>query len=308
MYNLFNKRPKNVERIFMIGNLNEKQDIILFAVISVLLLYLSTFSLVFSLSLPILLAIKLGEFDKKSALVFILIVGILSLILDIRLTLIIFLPLALYSILMVYLIRKNFDDKNSILILTSILSIFIFILLGIGYKIGYIKFDIMVDELIKVFERQGVTIGKDLVKESFRIIPAMCVILNLIYTIISLKLVRNYLSFKDDTIRDLESIGNLRLDIKIIPSLAILFIIGAIIAKIFGLDNLTIMKNTISVLISLLQINALLLIDFLLKKRSKVHRLVNWVLIFILFTFLKEILAIIGFIDIIVNIREKVRL
>lgn len=291
----------------MIEKLNKKYDPLLFAIISAILIFLSQYSLIFSLSMPILMAIKLGIYDKKEKYIYLFLSGLFSSILDLRLTLTILVPSLIYALIIVYLIRINLWDKKSLFILTSLTSIFILALLGYIYKEGLIDFKPIISEFSKAFESEGLKLNEDVIINALKTIPAMCVIMNLIYSFISLKLVRNYLNYKDERIRDLKSINEFRLEIKDIIILFVIFLLISAYAHFLGIDFETIKLNSLSVIMSLLQINGLLLIDYFFAKRSKLTRIINWFLIFLVFAILSDFFAVIGLIDIGFNIRKKVR-
>lgn len=291
----------------MIEKSNKKNDALLFAIISSIVLFLSQYLLVFSLSIPILMTIKLGMYDKKETFIYLFLTGLFSSILDLSLTLIVLSPSLIFSLLIIFLIRRDIEDKTSLFILTSLTSIFILTLLGYIYSKGYIDFKIIVGELSKAFESEGVELDEIFIVNALRTIPAMCVILNLIYNFICLKLIRNYLNYRDYKIRDLISINRFRLEIKDIIILFIIFLLISTFAYFLGLDFEIIKLNALSVTMSLLQINGLLLLDYFSAKKSKLTRFINWVLIFFVFAILSDVFAVIGAIDVVFNIREKVR-
>lgn len=291
----------------MIEKLNKKYDPLIFAIISAILVFLSQYALIFSLSIPILIAIKLALYNKKDTLMYLFLTGLFSSILDLRLTLTILTPSLIYSLIIVYLIRINLWDKKSLFILTSLTSIFILVLLGYIYSKGYIDFDIFIRDFTNAFQSEGLEIDKIVFVNALKTIPAMLVITNLIYCFISLKLVRNYLNYKNDKIRDLMSVNEFRLDIKDIIKIFIMFILISLLAYFLGIDLDTIKLNGLSVLMSLLQINGLLLLDYFFAKRSTLTRVINWFLIFLVFAIISDFFAVVGLIDIVFDMRKKVR-
>ncbi|MFQ9998073.1 MAG: DUF2232 domain-containing protein, partial [Anaerococcus obesiensis] len=129
------------------------------------------------------------------------------------------------------------------------------------------------------------------------------------YSMISLKLVRNYLNYKNENIRDLRRINTIRIDKKDLRDIFICLIISVILCKILSFSNEFIVLNSIMALKLLFCVNGVLLIDYFVSlKKSKAARIINWFLLFILFAYISEIIAIIGFIDVFLNLRRKARI
>ena len=74
-------------------------------------------------------------------------------------------------------------------------------------------------------------------------------------------------------------------------------------------SNEFILLNSIMALKLLFCVNGVLLIDYFVSlRKSKAARIINWFLLFILFAYISEIIAIIGFIDVFLNFRRKARI
>lgn len=284
------------------------RKILIFALLSALLVFLSGFVPIIGLGLPILLAIKLCQFDKLSGLIFLAISFILSSLIDLSLSLGLFLPMAIFAYIMAFLIKKDVNDKKTLYILWLILGISSLGLVFYIYQKGLIDIEAMTNYFIRGFENEGLDINEDIIKLSLSTIPAFLLILDLIYALIALKLTRNYLNYKDEKIRDLMPINRLRISIKDFLIILLILILLGIFAYFKGFSIVVIRANVQSFIMSLLQVNGLLLIDFVLeRKSSKTMRIINWVLIFFLFALVSRILSAVGLVDLILNLRKKVR-
>lgn len=284
------------------------RKILIFALLSALLVFLSGFVPIIGLGLPILLAIKLCQFDKLSGLIFLAISFILSSLIDLSLSLGLFLPMAIFAYIMAFLIKKDVNDKKTLYILWLILGISSLGLVFYIYQKGLIDIKAMTNYFIRGFENEGLDINEDIIKLSLSTIPAFLLILDLIYALIALKLTRNYLNYKDEKIRDLMPINRLRISIKDFLIILLILILLGIFAYFKGFSIVVIRANVQSFIMSLLQVNGLLLIDFVLeRKSSKTMRIINWVLIFFLFALVSRILSAVGLVDLILNLRKKVR-
>lgn len=283
------------------------RKILIFALISALLVILSGFVPIIGLGLPIYLAIRLCQFDKKGP-IFLAISFILSSLIDLSLSLGLFLPMAIFSYIMAFLIKKDIDDKKALYILWLIIAISSLGLIFYVFQKGLIDIESITNYFIREFKNGGLDINEDIIKLSLSTIPAFLLIMDFIYALIILKLTRNYLNYKDEKIRDLMPINRLRISIKDFFIILLVLILLGIFAYFKGFSIVVIRANIQSFIMSLLQINGLFLIDFFLeRKSSKTMRIVNWILIFFLFALISKILSAIGFVDLILNLRKKVR-
>ena len=283
------------------------RKILIFALISALLVTLSGFVPIIGLGLPIYLAIRLYQFDKKGP-IFLAISFILSSLIDLSLSLGLFLPMAIFSYIMAFLIKKDIDDKKALYILWLIIAISSLGLIFYVFQKGLIDIESITNYFIREFKNGGLDINEDIIKLSLSTIPAFLLIMDFIYALIILKLTRNYLNYKDEKIRDLMPINRLRISIKDFFIILLVLILLGIFAYFKGFSIVVIRANIQSFIMSLLQINGLFLIDFFLeRKSSKTMRIVNWILIFFLFALISKILSAIGLVDLILNLRKKVR-
>lgn len=290
-------------------NKNKKLGAIIFALINVVLAFLSTRFLVFAFFIPIFTAIKLWELNDKNKMIFLFTTGLFSAILNIRITIFLMSPMIIFGNVLYDLIKKNKTDKYSLKVLTIIFSVLSLTIIGYLYSKSDINLNFLVDATEKIFKDQNFKINKVIIRKSLKAIPLVFIFFSLIYSMISLKLVRNYLNYKNENIRDLRRINTIRMDIKDLRDIFICLIISVILCKILSFSNEFILLNSIMAFKLLFFLNGVLLIDYFVSlKKSKVARIINWFLLFILFAYISEIIAIIGFIDVFLNLRRKARI
>ena len=288
---------------------NKKLGAIIFGLINVVLAFLSTRFLVFAFFIPIFTAIKLWELNDKNKMIFLFTTGLFSAILNIRMTIFLMSPMIIFGNVLYDLIKKNKTDKYSLKVLTIIFSVLSLTIIGYLYSKSDINLNFLVDATEKIFKDQNFKIDKEIIRKSLKAIPLVFIFFSLIYSMISLKLVRNYLNYKNENIRDLRRINTIRIDIKDLRDIFICLIISAVLCKILSFSNEFILLNSIMALKLLFCVNGVLLIDYFVSlKKNKVARIINWFLLFILFAYISDIIATIGFIDIFLNFRKKVRI
>lgn len=288
---------------------NKKLGAIIFGLINVVLAFLSTRFLVFAFFIPIFTAIKLWELNDKNKMIFLFTTGLFSAILNIRITIFLMFPMIIFGNVLYDLIKKNKTDKYSLKVLTIIFSVLSLTIIGYLYSKSDINLNFLVDATEKIFKDQNFKIDKEIIRKSLKAIPLVFIFFSLIYSMISLKLVRNYLNYKNENIRDLRRINTIRIDIKDLRDIFICLIISVLLCKILSFSNEFILLNSIMALKLLFCVNGVLLIDYFVSlKKSKAARIINWFLLFILFAYISEIIAIIGFIDVFLNLRRKARI
>lgn len=289
-------------------NKNKKIAAIIFGLINISLAYLSSYYLIFAFFIPIFTAIKLWELDDKNKIIFLFTSGLFSSIMNMELTIYILFPMIIYGNFLYDLIKRNKTDKFSLKVLTIIMSVLSLAIIGYLYN----KYDIKIVELTKEFEKiiskQNIKIENKMIENSIKTIPSFVIIFSLIYSLISLKLFRNYLNFKYKNIRDLRKINSFRIVPKDLIIIFISLIVVIIICKLLKLSNEFIILNSIVTLKSIFVLNGAFLLDYYISfKKSKVSKIINWFFIFLLFTYISEAIALIGILDIFINLRKKVR-
>ena len=280
-----------------------------YGLINLGLVFLSTYYLIFELFIPIFTAIKLWELDDKNKGIFLFTSGLLLIFINRTLTYFMMFPMIVLGIEIFYLIKINKTDKDAIKILSIIFSVLSLVIIGYLYTRSDIKLNDLVNHLYKIFEENNFKFDKEIIRKSLKTMPSVIILFSLVYSMISLKLVRNYLNYKDESMRDLKNIKGLRIELKDLIVIFGFLAISILISKFFSLSNEFIILNSIMSLKFIFGINGILILVYLVSaKRSGISKIINWILIFLLFTYTSEIIAIIGFIDVFVNFRKKVRI
>lgn len=280
-----------------------------YGLINLGLVFLSTYYLIFELFIPIFTAIKLWELDDKNKGIFLFTSGLLLIFINRTLTYFMMFPMIVLGIEIFYLIKINKMDKDAIKILSIIFSVLSLAIIGYLYTRSGIKLNDLVNHLYKIFEENNFKFDKEIIRKSLKTMPSVIILFSLVYSMISLKLVRNYLNYKDESMRDLKNIKGLRIELKDLIVIFGFLAISILLSKFFSLSNEFIILNSIMSLKFIFGINGILILVYLVSaKRSGISKIINWILIFLLFTYTSEIIAIIGFIDVFVNFRKKVRI
>lgn len=289
-------------------NKNKKIAAIIFGLINVSLAYLSSYYLIFAFFIPIFTAIKLWELDDKNKIIFLFTSGLFSSIMNMELTIYILFPMIIYGNFLYDLIKRNKTDKFSLKVLTITMSVLSLAIIGYLYHKYNIKIVELTKEFEKIISKQNIKIENKMIENSIKTIPSFVIIFSLIYSLISLKLVRNYLNFKYKNIRDLRKINSFRIVPKDLIIIFISLIVAIIICKLLKFSNEFIILNSIVTLKSIFVLNGAFLLDYYISlKKSKVSKVINWFFIFLLFTYISEAIALVGILDIFINLRKKVR-
>ena len=289
-------------------NKNKKIAAIIFGLINISLAYLSSYYLIFAFFIPIFTAIKLYEMNDKNKMIFLFTSALFSSIFNMEICLYIMFPMIIFGNFLFDLIKKNKTDKYSIKTLTVILSVLSLSIIGYLYYKSGIKIGDLTKDFEKIIAGQNIKINKEMIEKSLKTIPSFVVIFSLIYSIISLKLVRNYLNFKYEKIRDLRKINTIRLVPKDLSLIFGFLILAVIVCKLLKTSNEFIILNTIVTLKSIFVLNGALLIDYFISfRRNKVSKFLNYLFIFLLFAYISEAIALVGIIDVFINLRKKVR-
>lgn len=288
---------------------NEKVSAIIFGLINVGLIFLSTYYLIFAFCVPIFTAIKLWDLDDKNKPIFLFVSGLVFALIDRKLAYFLMLPMLVSGLVIFYIINKNKTDKDSLKILTVIFSVLSLVIIGYLYTKTDFKINDLVNNVEKVFTEQNFKFDKEMIRKSLKTMPSLIVFFSLIYSIISLKLVRNYLNYKDEKIRDLRKINTIRIEIRDLKLIFTLLIIAIFTSKLLGFSYEFIYLNSIMTLKLIFSINGIFLIDYFVSiRKNKLSRALNWFLMFILFAYMAEIISLVGFIDTFINLRKKVRI
>ena len=138
---------------------------IIFALINVVLAFLSTRFLVFAFFIPIFTAIKLWELNDKNKMIFLFTTGLFSAILNIRITIFLMSPMIIFGNVLYDLIKKNKTDKYSLKVLTIIFSVLSLTIIGYLYSKSDINLNFLVDATEKIFKDQNFKIDKEIIRQ-----------------------------------------------------------------------------------------------------------------------------------------------
>lgn len=144
------------------------------------------------------------------------------------------------------------------------------------------------------------------IKLSIGLYPSFFAFFSFIYSLIGIKLIRNYVSIKLALVDDLKNANELRLEYKDMLGFVAFVGISYMVAFIFKLDMNYIYLNLFGIFLVVMAFNGLSTYDYMISKSSiPVSRGFQWFFIIILLEFLLIFFVILGFIDIILDIRKK---
>ena len=283
------------------------EPIFMVALISILI-FLSNVSLLILATGPILLSIYIFKYGYKGFLITFVGTFILGLLyMDIK-DLIVLVGLIFLLSLCFYLpIRYQRDDKREIL---TVFVLITFILVA-SFSFGLVKEGLSLDYLAS--EIKGIVEGSleyelpiEYVKLSIGLYPSFFALFSFIYSIIGIKLIRNYVSIKLDLVGDLKKANELRLEYKDILAFVAFSALSYLLALLFKLDMNYVYLNIVGIILVVLAFNGLSAYDYMISKSSiPLSRGFQWFFIIILLEFLLIFFVILGFIDIILDIRKK---
>lgn len=272
-----------------------------------LLLVLANYSTLIGLILPIGISILCLLSDRKKVFFVMTVYTLLACIYKFDTSrLIYFVVTLIISMAIILVIKFDFEDKKAVAILFVVNSIVFNLFFFYMLKASNFGLSQITQEIYKLFESEGLEISKQLVSGAVSKTPSVICILALIYSLISLKLVRNYLNYKNQEIRDMNEIDRLRLTFKDVGVGIVLSLVVFLIFHFLGIKSEYILGNIISLVFSIFAVNGIFFMDFSLKKRSpKAYRIFVWILTFLMFSFLSYFFAILGIIDLIFDLRRK---
>ena len=283
------------------------EPIFMVALISILI-FLSNVSLLILATGPILLSIYIFKYGYKGFLITFVGTFILGLLyMDIK-DLIVLVGLIFLLSLCFYLpIRYQRDDKREIL---TVFVLITFILVA-SFSFGLVKEGLSLDYLAS--EIKGIVEGSleyelpiEYVKLSIGLYPSFFAFFSFIYSIIGIKLIRNYVSIKLDLVGDLKKANELRLEYKDILAFVAFSALSYLLALLFKLDMNYVYLNIVGIILVVLAFNGLSAYDYMISKSSiPLSRGFQWFFIIILLEFLLIFFVILAFIDIILDIRKK---
>ena len=217
-------------------------------------------------------------------------------------------PIFLISLLFIAMTRSTISDKYQILISFLVISL----ILIIAYKLAMVEAGLDITKLANdLYDELKLSTSYDLkleyIESVFALYPAMIASLSLIYSAISLRIIRNYLAYKKIG-KDMVALRDIRLDKKDFSTIIIASIILYFIARFLGVKDIYIRTNLIWICLSILMLNGMGVYDYMLSRRkSLLSRGLQWFFVIVFFYIFAVFFVIIGFADIFMDIRNKAR-
>ena len=228
---------------------------------------------------------------------------------DFKQNILFFIPILLLSLIQIGLVKSNLSDKDQIFINFALASL---LFIGI-YKYQMINENItitdMANEMKEVFSTNlEYDIPENIYELSFALYPSILSGLAIIYSLFSLKIVRNFLAYKNKG-EDIKNLNTIRLSKKdFICLIAIALIIYFVLSFAISVPANYIFANIIGIFTILLILNGILTYDYLtMRKAGALSRSMRWFFIIIFFYFFMFIFILLGISDIFIDFRKKIR-
>lgn len=228
---------------------------------------------------------------------------------DFKQNILFFIPILLLSLIQIGLVKSNLSDKDQIFINFALASL---LFIGI-YKYQMINENItitdMANEMKEVFSTNlEYDIPDNIYELSFALYPSILAGFAMIYSLFSLKIVRNYLAYKNKGV-DIKNLNTIRLSKKdFICLIAIALVIYFILSFAISVPANYIFANIIGIFAILLILNGILTYDYLtMRKAGALSRSMRWFFIIIFFYFFMFIFILLGISDIFIDFRKKIR-
>lgn len=215
--------------------------------------------------------------------------------------------LLLISLSLIVLIGLKFTARVQIIgtfVVTSLIFIFL-------YKYQMLEKGLSIDKLaINLKENfedlYAYRLDFDIYRLTTSLYPAILAWVSMFYAILSVKIIRNYLSIKDEGFTDVKNLDELRMNPK---DLVILFIIEVaiyLLGKFFAIKDLYLLGNLILLALMFFAINGASLFDYILKNsKLPLSRGFQWFFMLILIQVFIIPLLIIGIADIFIDFRAR---
>lgn len=291
-------------------NINKKVNILFFICLISILTLAASDSFLMLATIPILFAAIGLDYGPKDFFIILLGSFLIGLIFEsIKSVTFFYLPILILSLIQIGLIKSKFRDKKQILI-NFVITSFIFIAI---YKYQMLEEGLtindMANELKEVLAPSiDYDIPDEVYKTSFAMYPSILSALAMLYSLFSLKIVRNYLAYKNKA-SDMKNLNKFRISKR---EFAIMLAIAAglyfILSAVLNIEATYISANLFSIVTLLLILNGILTYDYLtMSKAGILSRGMKWFFIIIFFYFFMIIFLILGIADIFVDFRSKLR-
>lgn len=291
-------------------NLNKIVNVLFYICLISILTLASSSSFIMLITIPILFAVIALDKGLKDFLIVLIGSFLVGLIFEnIRSVTLFYIPILVLSLIEIILVKSKLSDKNQILI-NFLLASLVFI--GV-YKYQMITEGItiadMAKELKEVFAgNMQYDIADSVYERSFALYPSILAALAMVYSIFSLKIVRNYLAYKNKAV-DMKNLNTIRIDkkdltIMLISAVVIYFLLNMLI----DVPSTYISSNLVCMVAIVLILNGIFTYDYLNMARSaSLTRGMRWFFIIIFFYFFMVIFLLLGIADIFVDFRNKTR-
>lgn len=243
----------------------------------------------------------------RFAMIFVASAIVSFLYIDVIDSLILFGLLFLISLVFYLAIKYIKSDKKQIITGAIIFSLIFIGIYAYGMQKEGVSLELLAREVKEIFEKNlDYKLSLEVYKLSLSLYPSMLALLSFIYALFGLKLIRNYSSIKTGKYKDLSGINEIRIE------KGDIFVIIGLLALIYCLSymcklNLTYVKiNILLIIIEILALNGFSAYDYIIAKSNlPLSRGFQWFFIIILLQFLLVLFIILGFIDIILDVRKK---
>lgn len=289
-------------------SVNKITGAIFIACLSLISLYLSRYSLIFMALIPVVLALTSFRDGFLSALVKVGFTYISALVfLNIEQINTSYISLVLVGLIFVILISLKIPDKYQIFLAFVLISlVFIFL-----FKIEMIENKLTIDKMALDFKQvvensYSYRFDLDIYKKAVALYPSLISMIVMVYSVLSIKLIRNYLSFMDKGVEDIKELDQIRVEFKDLLGLTLIFVIIYFLASFMNIERTYILSNLIFISMIILVANGLSLFDYMLKKSSlPLTRAFQWFFMIILFQVIFIPLLFFGFADIFIDFRSR---
>ena len=216
-------------------------------------------------------------------------------------------PLILISISFIIPIAIKASDKSQIIsgfLIASLVFIFLY-----KYKLVIEGLDIedLALNLKENFEKvYPYELDMEIYMMTSAAYPAVISSISLVYSILAVKLIRNYLAYRTKTYTDIRNLDDLRIDFKGLGLILMVEVVLYFLANKWGADSTYILINLVFMNFAFFAINGASLFDYVLRNsKLPLSRAFQWFFILILFQVLALPLALFGFLDIFIDFRRR---
>ena len=215
--------------------------------------------------------------------------------------------LLLISLSLIVLIGLKFTARVQIIgtfVITSLIFIFL-------YKYQMLEKGLSIDKLaINLKENfedlYAYRLDFDIYRLTTSLYPAILAWVSMFYAILSVKIIRNYLSIKDEGFTDVKNLDELRMNPKDLVFLFIIEVDIYFLGKFFAIKDLYLLGNLILLALMFFAINGASLFDYILKNsKLPLSRGFQWFFMLILIQVFIIPLLIIGIADIFIDFRAR---